>query len=76
MKLPAVALAASFSGGILLGLQPVVAVHATSKHFLAVLIVFLLVCLLATILLTRREKLWSAASCCLAAWVVLGVFAA
>ena len=76
MKLPAVALAAAFSGGILLGLQPVVAAHATSKHFLAVLIVFLLGCLLATILLTRREKLWSAASCSLAAWVVLGVFAA
>ena len=76
MKLPAVALAATFSGGILLGLQPAVAVHATSKHFLAALIVFLLGCLLAAILLTLREKLWSAASCSLVAWVVLGVFAA
>jgi competence protein ComEC len=76
MRLPAVALAAFFSGGILLGLQPVVAVHATSKHFLAVLIVFLLVNLFAAILLTRREELWPAASCSLAAWVVLGVFAA
>ncbi len=76
MKLPAVALAASFSGGILLGLQPVVARHATSKHFLVVLIVFLLVSLFAAILLARREKLWPAASCSLAAWVVLGVFAA
>src|SRR5208337_755222 len=76
MKLPAVAVAAFFSGGILLGLQPVVARHATSKHFLAALIVFLLGCLLPTILLTRREKLWLAASFSLAAWVVLGVFAA
>ena len=40
------------------------------------LLVFLLVCLLAAMLLTRREKLWPAASCSLAAWVVLGVFAA
>ena len=76
MKLPAVALAASFAGGILLGLQPVVAVHATSRTFLAFFAVFLLVSLLAAILLTRREKLWPAASCSLAAWVVLGVFAA
>jgi hypothetical protein len=65
MKLPVVALAASFSGGILLGLQPVVARHATSKHFLVVLIVFLLACLLAAILLARREKLRPAASCSL-----------
>ena len=76
MKLPAVALAASFAGGILLGLQPVVARHATSRYFLALLLVFLLVCLLAAILFTWREKLWFAASCSLAAWIVLGVFAA
>ena len=76
MKLPAVALAAFFSGGILLGLQPVVARHATSRNFLALILVFLLVCLLAAMLLTRREKLWPAASYSLAAWVVLGVFAA
>jgi len=76
MKLPAVALAASFAGGILLGLQPVVARHATSRTLLAFFAVFLLVCLLAALLLTRREKLWPAASCSLAAWVVLGVFAA
>jgi competence protein ComEC len=76
MKLPAVALAASFAGGILLGLQPALARHATSRTFLALTLVFLLVCLLAAILLTRRAKLWPAASCSLAAWVVLGVFAA
>jgi len=76
MRLPAVALAASFASGILLGLQPVVAVHATSKHFLAVLIVLLFVCLLAAILLAWRGKLWPASSCSLAAWVVLGAFAA
>ena len=76
MRLPAVALAALFAGGILLGLQPVVARHATSRIFLAVIVVFLLVCLLAAMLLTRREKLWPAASCSLTAWVVLGVFAA
>lgn len=76
MKLPAVALAASFAGGILLGLQPVVARHATSRDFLAALVVFLLVSLLAAILLTRRGKLWPAASCSLADWVALGIFAA
>ena len=76
MKLPAVALAASFACGILLGLQPVVARHAISRNFLAALIVFLLVCLLAAIVLIRRDKLWPAASCSLTAWVVLGIFAA
>jgi len=76
MKLPAVALAASFAGGILLGLQPVVASHATSRTFLAVTFILLFFCLLAVILLIRREKLWPAASCSLAGWVVLGVFAA
>ena len=76
MKLPAVALAASFAGGILLGLQPIVARNATSRNLLALTLVTLLACLLATLLFTWREKLWSAASCSLAAWVVLGVFAA
>ncbi|MGA3178166.1 MAG: DNA internalization-related competence protein ComEC/Rec2 [Candidatus Acidiferrum sp.] len=76
MKLPAVALAASFSGGILLGLQPVVARHATSRHFLILLLAFLIACLLLAILLARREKLWPGASSSLAAWVTLGIFAA
>jgi competence protein ComEC len=76
LKLPAVALAAAFAGGILLGLQPALAVHATSKHFLALILVFLLLCLLAAALLTRREKLWPAATLSLAAWILLGVFAA
>ena len=76
MKLPAVALAASFSGGILLGLRPAVVAHATSQHFLAFILVFLLGCLLAAALLTSREKLWLAASFSLAAWLALGVFAA
>ena len=76
MKLPAVALAASFAGGILLGLQPVAARHATSRNFLALLFVFLLVCLLAAIPLSGRGKLWPSASCSLAAWVALGIFAA
>ena len=76
MRLPAVALAASFSSGILLGLQPVVARHAASSHFLVFLLVFLTACLFLAILLTQREKLWPAASFSLAAWVVLGVFAA
>ncbi len=76
MKLPAVALAASFAGGILLGLQPVAARHATSRNFLALLFVFLLVCLLAAIPLSGRGKLWPSTSCSLAAWVALGIFAA
>ena len=76
MKLPAVALAASFAGGILLGLHPALAVHATSKHFLALILVFLLLCLLASVLLTWCEKLWPAASFSLTAWILLGVFAA
>jgi len=76
MKLPAAALAASFAGGILLGLQPGVAHYATARNFLAGTLVLLLFCLLAAILLARRVKLWPAAACSLAAWVVLGVFAA
>src|SRR5208283_1062170 len=76
MKLPAVALAASFAVGILLGLQPVVARHATSRNFLAVTFLLVFFCLLAAILLIRREKLWPAASCSLAGWIVLGVLAA
>lgn len=76
MKLPAVALAACFAGGILLGLQPAAAAHATSKHFLAILLIFLVVCFVTAILFIWREKLWMAASFSLAGWVLLGVFAA
>jgi competence protein ComEC len=76
LKLPAVALAASFAGGILLGLHPALAVHVTSKHFLTLVLVLLLLCLLAAVLLIWREKLWSAASASLAAWILLGTFAA
>lgn len=76
MKLPAVALAACFAGGILLGLRPAVAIHATLKHFVAIVLVFLLVCLVAAILFIWREKLWVAASFSLAGWILLGVFAA
>jgi len=76
MKLPAVALAASFAGGILLGLHPALAVHATSKHLQALILVIVLVCLLAAVLLIRHEKLWPAACVSLAGWILLGVFAA
>lgn len=76
MRLPAGALAASFAGGILLGLRQGVARHATSSNFLAVLRVTLPACLRAAALLMCHKKLWAAASCSLAAWVVLGVFAA
>lgn len=76
MKLPAVALDASFAGGILLGLQPIVARNASSPNFLVLTLVILLACLLAALLLTLRKKLLPAASCSLAAWFVLGVFSA
>ncbi len=76
MKLPAVALAACFAGGILLGLQPGLAAHATSKNFLTLILIFLLVCLLAAVLLIWLEKLWAGACVSLGAWILLGVFAA
>ena len=76
MKIPAVALAAAFGGGIVLGLQPQIGSHINSRLFLipALLGVAVVVCL--GLVLMLRERLAAAAILSLGCWVALGVVAA
>jgi hypothetical protein len=76
MKIPAVALAAAFGGGIVLGLQPQIGSHLNSRLFLiaALLGVAAVVCL--GLVLTLRVRFVAAAILSLGCWVALGVVAA
>lgn len=76
MKLPAVAIAAPFAGGILLGLHAHSGTHATSRLFLAGALLGILAAIFLGILLNRRENTWLPAGCALLAWTSLGVIAA
>jgi competence protein ComEC len=67
MRIPAVAIAAAFAGGILLGRE----LHLSSSGLgISCLVVFSL--LIAALLFAWRVKLWTAASCSLLGWVCLG----
>src|SRR6266852_1760533 len=74
MKLPALAIAAAFAGGISLGLHPAVASHAGSRVLVAGVLLFSIAALLTALLLSRRW-LEVAAAFSVAAWIALGLFA-
>jgi competence protein ComEC len=75
MKIPAVAIAAVFVGGILLGLLPAVARHATSHAFLALAACCCFGGLVAGLFLVSLNYLRLAATTSLGSWVALGIFA-
>ncbi|HET7107998.1 MAG TPA: DNA internalization-related competence protein ComEC/Rec2 [Candidatus Acidoferrum sp.] len=68
MRIPAVAIATAFAGGILLGRELPVSRSVLGISFL---VVFSL--LIAALLFASRAKLWTAACCSLLGWVCLGV---
>ena len=70
MRIPAVAIAAAFAGGILLGRE----LHLSHRvlEFSFLLIIFLLI---VTLLFAWRDKVWAAAIFSLAGWVCLGAAA-
>jgi competence protein ComEC len=75
MKIPAVALAAAFTGGILLGRCGVIAPHVVHPSFLLVIAVSICTSLAIATVLTWRDFLWLGASASLFSWLGLGVFA-
>jgi len=72
MRLPAVAIAAAFASGILLGLHPAVARNAASSLLLPIFFVAIGVLLLAGILFVRIGRLFFAAGASLLSWAMLG----
>jgi competence protein ComEC len=72
MRLPAVAIAAAFACGILLGLHPAVTRNAASFLILSTSFAIIAVLVLAGILFVRVERLFFAASASLLSWVLLG----
>src|SRR5713226_2748484 len=73
MRLPAVAIAAAFAGGIMLGLHPAVARNAASLLLLSSSFVTIAVLVLTGIFLVKRGRLFLAASASLLSWVLLGL---
>lgn len=76
MRLPAVAIAAVFAGGIALGLHPSVVLHAASAFFLSAFFVGELVLIVAGLALARKERLFPAAAISLLSWALLGFLGA
>jgi competence protein ComEC len=72
MRLPAVAIAAAFAGGIMLGLHPAVARNAASLLLLSSSFVTIAVLVLTGIFLVKLGRLFLAASASLLSWVLLG----
>lgn len=72
MRLPAVAIAAAFAGGIALGLLPFFARLATSHIFLIANFLLAASVLLAAIIFLNKARLVLAASLSGAGWIVLG----
>ncbi|HEV1995231.1 MAG TPA: ComEC/Rec2 family competence protein, partial [Candidatus Acidoferrum sp.] len=72
MRLPAVAIAAAFACGILLGLHPSVARNASSHILLSSSFIFIAVLILAGALLVRIRRIFLAAVASLLCWVSLG----
>jgi hypothetical protein len=72
MRLPAVAIAAAFAGGIVLGLHPVVARNASSHTLLSSFFMATAIVILNGILLARVGQLFFAAVASLLGWVLLG----
>jgi hypothetical protein len=75
MRIPAVAIAAAFVGGILLGLSTALARHAAQREVLAAVACCVFVTLLLGLILVSRDCLRLAGKMSLASWVGLGIFA-
>ena len=76
MRLPAVAIAAAFACGIVLGLHPSVVKHNSSVALLLSLFFVAALFVLAGILLVKRARLVPAAAASLLSWVLLGFLGA
>jgi competence protein ComEC len=76
MRLPAVALAALFAGGVVLGEAPWVAQRVSSHPFLSVGFIFVGVLICAGVSLARVGRLIPAAVFSVLSWIVLGVLGA
>src|SRR2546426_12583964 len=72
MRLPAVAIAAAFASGILLGLHPAVARNAASSLLLSISFVAIAVLILTGIFLVRIGRHFLAAVASLLSWAMLG----
>lgn len=76
MRLPALAIAAAFACGILLGLHPAVARNAASFLLLSLSFAVIAVFIFAGIWLVRIGRLFLAASTSLLCWILLGFLGA
>ncbi len=72
MRLPAVAIAAVFASGILVGLHPAVARNASSSLLLSIFFITIAVLILTGILFLRIGRLFFAAVASLLSWGMLG----
>jgi hypothetical protein len=75
MRIPALALAAAFAGGILLGRMIPQAPQHLTRGFLLPFFAGIVLLLLSTIYLTLRDRLWYAAMVSLICWMGLGALA-
>jgi len=75
MKIPAVAIAAMFAGGILLGRSAFVAPHVASRPFLLTIGASVCAFLFVAVVLIRRDSLWLAATASLLSWLSQGILA-
>jgi competence protein ComEC len=75
MRIPAVAIAATFAGGILLGQMIAQAPQHLARGFLLLFFAAILLLLLASFFLSLRDRLWQAAILSLLCWVGLGALA-
>jgi hypothetical protein len=73
MKLPAVAIAAVFICGILVGRHPLVAIHALSHVFLVLGFTVWGCLLCAGMLLTQVQRLALGAAASILSWLVFGI---
>ena len=75
MRLPAVAIAAAFAGGILLGLHPAVARNAASAFLLSIFFLTIAILVFTGILFVRAGHAFHAATASLLSWAMLGFLA-
>jgi MFS family permease len=75
MKIPAVAIAAAFAGGIVLGRLPGIVPYGARPSFLAAILAFAGAVLCVAVVFAWRNLLWLAASAFLLCWLGLGVAA-
>lgn len=75
MKVPAVAMAAAFAGGILLGMGRLLSAHIAAKSVPLFIVAVICLFLMLGFVLAWRNLLWLGASASLAAWVELGMLA-